>query len=70
MYYRTYVFGKGGEDSLKASTSVNVALVKNEEGEWKVEEDGTVSTIFPRSLEKDGGTVSEFHFDNNGNLIE
>ncbi|MBM7716015.1 hypothetical protein MXL46_09245 [Heyndrickxia sporothermodurans] len=70
LYYQTYVYGSGSNVNGTAAVSVNLALTKNDENEWRVEESGTRSSIFPQSMEKYGGTASELHFDGKGNLIK
>ncbi|RST57379.1 hypothetical protein D5F11_022995 [Siminovitchia terrae] len=67
LYYQTYVYKHGA----MAAVSTNVALVKDESGQWKVENYGLSSSeVFPQGIEKHGGTVSTLYFDGEGNLTK
>lgn len=67
LYYQTYVYKKGA----MAAVSMNVVLAKDENGQWKVENNRLSSSeIFPQGIEKHGGTVSKLYFDGKGNLTK
>lgn len=67
LYYQTYFYKHGS----KAAVPMNVALTKDENDQWKVENSGLSSSeIFPQGIEKHGGTVSKLYFDGKGNSIK
>lgn len=67
LYYQTYVYKNGSS----AAVSTNVALAKDENDIWKIENNGfSNSEVFSQTMKKNGGTVSKLYFDGKGNLTK